>query len=56
MLSNKFTIFGYNLVLEFTRQDKRIFEVNKPNGEQTTARNFGLEFIKGSALRGLGVK
>lgn len=39
------------IALNFAESDKRIFVVSKPNGGQATARNFGLEFIKGSALR-----
>lgn len=39
------------IALSFAENDKRIFVVSKPNGGQATARNFGLEFIKGSALR-----
>ena len=41
-----------DIALKFAKQDERIFVVSKPNGGQATARNFGLEFIKGSALRG----
>ncbi|MGX2984020.1 glycosyltransferase family 2 protein [Helicobacter sp. 23-1048] len=40
-----------DIALDFARQDKRIFVISKPNGGQATARNFGLECIKGSALR-----
>lgn len=40
-----------NIALHFAEKDERIFVVSKPNGGQATARNFGLEFIKGSALR-----
>ena len=39
------------IALNFAENDKRIFVISKPNGGQSTARNFGLEFIKGSALR-----
>ena len=39
------------IALNFAKNDERIFVVSKPNGGQATARNFGLEFIKGSALR-----
>ena len=39
------------IALNFAESDERIFVVSKPNGGQATARNFGLEFIKGSALR-----
>ena len=39
------------IALNFAEKDERIFVISKPNGGQATARNFGLEFIKGSALR-----
>ena len=39
------------IALEFAKKDKRIFVISKPNGGQATARNYGMEFIKGSALR-----
>ncbi|TQR60746.1 glycosyltransferase family 2 protein [Campylobacter troglodytis] len=39
------------IALEFAASDSRIFVVSKPNGGLSSARNFGLEFIKGSALR-----
>ena len=39
------------IALNFAENDKRIFVVSKPNGGLSSARNFGLEFIKGSALR-----
>ena len=39
------------IALNFAENDKRIFVISKPNGGQATARNFGLEFIKNSALR-----
>ena len=39
------------IALNFAESDERIFVISKPNGGQATARNFGLEFIKGSALR-----
>ncbi|MGX3045706.1 glycosyltransferase family 2 protein [Helicobacter sp. T3_23-1056] len=41
-----------DIALDFARQDKRIFVISKPNGGLSSARNFGLECIKGSALRG----
>ena len=41
-----------DIALEFAKQDERIFVVSKPNGGLSSARNTGLEFIKGSALRG----
>ena len=42
-----------DIALEFAKQDERIFVVSKPNGGLSSARNTGLEFIKGSALRGV---
>ena len=42
-----------DIALEFAGQDERIFVVSKPNGGLSSARNTGLEFIKGSALRGV---
>lgn len=39
------------IALNFAKNDERIFVVSKPNGGLSSARNFGLEFIKGSALR-----
>lgn len=39
------------IALEFAKKDKRIFVISKPNGGQATARNYGMEFIRGSALR-----
>ncbi len=39
------------IALNFAESDKRIFVISKPNGGLSSARNFGLEFIKGSALR-----
>ena len=41
-----------NIALEFAENDERIFVISKPNGGLSSARNTGLEFIKGSALRG----
>ena len=41
------------IALEFATSDSRIFVVSKPNGGLSSARNFGLEFIKSSALRGI---
>ena len=38
-----------DIALEFAKQDERIFVVSKPNGGLSSARNTGLEFIKGSA-------
>ena len=40
------------IALNFAKKDERIFVVSKPNGGLSSARNTGLEFIKGSALRG----
>ena len=39
------------IALNFAEKDERIFVISKPNGGLSSARNFGLEFIKGSALR-----
>ena len=39
------------IALNFAENDERIFVISKPNGGLSSARNFGLEFIKGSALR-----
>ena len=39
------------IALNFAKNDERIFVISKPNGGLSSARNFGLEFIKGSALR-----
>ena len=39
------------IALEFAKKDKRIFVISKPNGGLSSARNTGIEFIKGSALR-----
>ncbi|RDU55186.1 glycosyltransferase family A protein [Helicobacter sp. MIT 01-3238] len=39
------------IALEFAKKDKRIFVISKPNGGLSSARNTGMEFIKGSALR-----
>ena len=39
------------IALNFAENDKRIFVISKPNGGLSSARNFGLEFIKGGALR-----
>ena len=41
------------IALEFAASDSRIFVVSKLNGGLSSARNFGLEFIKSSALRGI---
>ena len=39
------------LCLEYARKDNRIFIISKPNAGLSSARNTGLEFIKGTALR-----
>ncbi|TKX30152.1 glycosyl transferase family A [Campylobacter sp. MIT 12-5580] len=39
------------IALEFASKDERILVLSKPNSGQASARNLGLEFIKGSALR-----
>lgn len=39
------------IALEFAKKDARIFIISKPNGGLSSARNMGLEFIKGNALR-----
>ncbi|PAF46026.1 glycosyltransferase family A protein [Helicobacter sp. 11S02629-2] len=39
------------IALEYARKDPRIFIISKPNGGQSSARNLGLEFIKGTNLR-----
>ena len=39
------------IALNFAKNDERIFVISKPNGGLSSVRNFGLEFIKGSALR-----
>ncbi|TQR27090.1 glycosyl transferase family A, partial [Campylobacter sp. MIT 97-5078] len=41
------------IALEFASKDERILVLSKPNSGQASARNLGLEFIKGSALREL---
>ncbi|EHN6903038.1 glycosyltransferase [Campylobacter jejuni] len=40
-----------NIALEYLNKDKRIFLISKENGGLSSARNMGLEFIKGSKLR-----
>lgn len=40
-----------NICLEYAKKDERIFVISKPNFHQGSARNTGLEFIKGTALR-----
>lgn len=39
------------IALEYALLDERIFIVSKKNGGLSSARNFGLEFIKGTKLR-----
>ena len=39
------------IALDFAVRDGRIFVVSKPNGGQASARNFGLEFVRGTGLR-----
>lgn len=39
------------IALNYAKKDERIFVVSKQNGGQASARNFGLEFIKGTNLR-----
>lgn len=39
------------LALEFAKKDERIFIISKPNAGLSSARNFGIELIKGSPLR-----
>ena len=39
------------IALEFAKRDSRVFVVSKANGGQSSARNLGLEFVKGTALR-----
>lgn len=51
LIDDESTDESLNLALEFAKKDERIFVVSKPNGGQASARNLGLEFIKGSGLR-----
>lgn len=51
LIDDESTDESLNLALEFAKKDERIFVVSKPNGGLSSARNFGLEMIKGSALR-----
>ncbi|MGJ0113666.1 glycosyltransferase family 2 protein [Campylobacter molothri] len=39
------------IALEYLQKDERIFLISKENGGQSSARNVGLEFIKGTKLR-----
>lgn len=40
-----------NIAKEYAKNDKRIFLISKKNGGLSSARNVGLEFIKGAKLR-----
>ncbi|AJD06747.1 glycosyltransferase family 2 protein [Campylobacter lari] len=40
-----------NIALEYLNKDERIFLISKENGGLSSARNMGLEFIKGTKLR-----
>lgn len=40
-----------NIAKEYAKNDKRIFLITKANGGLSSARNAGLEFIKGTKLR-----
>ncbi|MFG5130586.1 glycosyltransferase family 2 protein [Campylobacter lari] len=40
-----------NIALEYLNKDERIFLISKENGGLSSARNTGLEFIKGTKLR-----
>ncbi|MBF7046561.1 glycosyltransferase family 2 protein, partial [Campylobacter volucris] len=40
-----------DIALEYLNKDERIFLISKENGGQASARNTGLEFIKGTKLR-----
>ncbi|TXE88610.1 glycosyltransferase family 2 protein [Campylobacter volucris] len=40
-----------NIALKYLNKDERIFLISKENGGQSSARNTGLEFIKGTKLR-----
>ncbi|EAJ8917524.1 glycosyltransferase, partial [Campylobacter jejuni] len=40
-----------DIALEYLGKDERIFLISKENGGQSSARNMGLEFIKGTKLR-----
>ncbi|HDZ4328563.1 hypothetical protein AJY59_08620 [Campylobacter jejuni] len=40
-----------NIALEYLGKDERIFLISKENGGLSSARNMGLEFIKGTKLR-----
>ena len=41
------------IAMSYARMDERIFLVTKPNGGLSSARNLGLELIKGTKLRTL---
>ncbi|ECL7792636.1 glycosyltransferase family 2 protein, partial [Campylobacter jejuni] len=40
-----------NIAREYAKKDERIFLITKENGGLSSARNAGLEFIKGTKLR-----
>ncbi|RQD92541.1 glycosyltransferase family 2 protein, partial [Campylobacter hepaticus] len=40
-----------DIALQYLRKDERIFLISKENGGQSSARNMGLEFLKGTKLR-----
>ncbi|MCX2683691.1 glycosyltransferase family 2 protein [Campylobacter sp. MIT 21-1685] len=40
-----------DIAKQYAQNDERIFIIQKPNGGLSSARNIGLEFIKGSPLR-----
>ncbi|EFU8711396.1 glycosyltransferase family 2 protein, partial [Campylobacter jejuni] len=40
-----------NIAKEYAKKDERIFLITKENGGLSSARNAGLEFIKGTKLR-----
>lgn len=42
-----------DIALEYASKDSRILVISKPNGGLSSARNMGLEFIKGTRLREL---
>lgn len=51
LVDDESTDKSLELALEYAKKDERIFIISKPNYGQASARNAGLEFIKGSALR-----
>lgn len=40
-----------NIAIDYLKKDERIFLISKENGGLSSARNMGLEFIKGTKLR-----